>query len=272
MIRSDADDSDEAQRQLAIREAMQKIALNGLQRGGFFSEAAFYGGTCLRIFYGLPRFSEDLDFSLLDVAQKWSIEKYFEDLEREFEAAGVEIDISRKKKVQESKIESAFLKSDTSLYHISNKCLPHVRIKLEVDTRPPLGFETEYKLLLQPYSTMIRCYMPADLFAGKVHALLYRAWKKRVKGRDWFDFAWFVQKGFPLNLTHLQKRIEQSHPEDAGDLTDDGIRQRLMARIDQVDFNQAKQDVIPFIPDPHIFDIWSREYFRQIVMLMRTTD
>jgi hypothetical protein len=118
---------------------------------------------------------------------------------------------------------------------------------------------------------MIRCYAPADLFAGKVHALLYRAWRTRVKGRDWFDFAWFVQQDIPLNLAHLQNRVEQTHPQDAETFTDAIIRTRLLNRINEIDFQQAKGDVAPFVPDPHMLDIWSREYFTQVIALMRTT-
>jgi len=267
-----AGNSDDAEMRLLIREALQKIALVGLQRGGFFSEAAFYGGTCLRLFYGLPRFSEDMDFSLLCSDPGWTIEKYFGCLEQEYEAVGLEVSISRKQKNIESKIESAFLKSDTALYQIARKDLPHVKIKLEVDVDPPQSFSTEHKLLMQPQSTMIRCYTLPGLFAGKIHALLYRTWKKRVKGRDWFDFAWFVQQGVTLDMTHLRERLGQNDAQAAEELCDASIRQRLLERIETTDFVVARRDVAPFITDQRMLDIWSKEYFIQVLGLMSTRE
>ncbi|MCL2655768.1 MAG: nucleotidyl transferase AbiEii/AbiGii toxin family protein [Coriobacteriia bacterium] len=264
--------ADEAERQFLVREAMQKIALVGLQRARFFSEASFYGGTCLRLFHGLPRFSEDMDFSLLHPDRSWTIEKYFKYLEQEYEAAGVEVSISRKEKKGESTIESAFLKSDTALYQIVRKDLPHLKIKLEVDIDPPLSFDTEHQLLMQPRSSMIRCFTLPDLFAGKIHALLYRRWQKRIKGRDWFDFAWFVQQGAVLDLTHLRERIRQNDERFAQDVTDRSIRQRLLERIEATDISVAKRDIAPFIVDQDVLDIWSKEYFAQVVKLMLTTE
>ncbi len=180
----------------ALREIMQQIALAGLQRSGFFERAAFYGGTALRIFYGLERFSEDLDFTLLEANPDFSLQPYLDGMLKEFEALGMQVTVKEKNKTNKTPIDSAFLKPGTEWKELILKDIisqekmdsrPEIKIKLEVDKTPPLGFTTEEKLLLRPFSFYTKCYAAPDLFAGKVHALLFRKWGTRVKGRDWFD-------------------------------------------------------------------------------------
>jgi predicted nucleotidyltransferase component of viral defense system len=262
---------DDHSQSLALREIMQELALAGLNRGGFFEKAAFYGGTCLRIFYGLPRFSEDLYFSLLHSAPEFSLEPYFEAIRAEFAAFGFDVDITAKKKRRPSDIESAFLKKTSSLYDLKISGNKTVKIKFEVDTDPPLRFGTEERLLLQPYSFYVKCFALPDLFAGKVHALLFRRWQNRVKGRDWFDFEWYIRQGYPLNLTHFLERARQS-----GDLSDEDIApadflELLRVKIENLDVKSAKSDVIRFVPDPSVLDIWSVDYFRQLSEHIRFT-
>lgn len=244
----------------ALREVMQEIALAGLYRGGFFNKAAFYGGTCLRVFYDLPRFSEDLDFSLLMSDESFSLEPYFKAVEAEFLALGVEVDITQKKKGIESQIESAFLKNSTQVFDIKFDGKQAVKIKFEVDTLPPLGFETEEKLLIEPFSFFVKCFSLPDLFAGKVHALMFRKWKNRVKGRDWFDFEWYIRKGVVINLDHFNERALQSNDIDTP-LNKEAFLSLLKERIEVVDFNNAKQDVERFIVDTSPLEIWSKDYF-----------
>ena len=263
---------DEASQDLALREVMQEIALAGLYRGGFFDRAAFYGGTCLRIFYGLPRFSEDLDFSLLGADPDFSLDPYFRAIRDEFAAFGFEITLQAKHKQQESDIELAFLKKASSLYDLRITGRKAIKIKLEVDKDPPLAFSTEERLLIQPYSFYTKCFALPDLFAGKIHALLFRQWKNRVKGRDWFDFEWYVRQGHPLNLNHLAERARQS-----GDLADDTLSrddfQKLLSqRIDTLNIKSAQEDVARFVPDPKALEIWSREYFQQLAGMIRFAD
>ena len=203
----------------ALHEVMQQITLAGLYRAGFFNVAAFYGGTCLRIFHSLPRFSEDLDFSLLQANPDFSLEHYFDTIHDEFQAYGREVVISKKEKKQPSPIESAFLKDNTEIYNISFQTAPKVKIKIEVDTRPPMGFSTEPKLLLLPFSFIVRCYTLPDLFAGKMHALLFRGWKNRVKGRDWYDFEWYVRQGIPMGFEHFAFRAQQTQGFEQGIIT-----------------------------------------------------
>ncbi len=249
-----------------LREVMQEVALAGLYRGGFFNKAAFYGGTCLRIFYGLPRFSEDLDFSLLASDADFSLEPYFKSVRDEFAALGIDVEISTKKKTVSTGIESAFLKGDTRLFSLAVHAEKTVKIKFEVDTQPPLGFSTEEKLLLQPFSFYAKCFSLPDLFAGKMHALLYRKWKSRVKGRDWFDFEWYIRKGIPMNLSHFIVRARQSGHLLEDRLTEQDFREMLERRIDALDVAAAKNDVSRFLKDAAALNIWSREYFKELAL------
>ena len=200
----------EQERRNAIFEVNQQVILTGLYNGGFFDMAAFYGGTCLRIFHGLQRFSEDMDFSLLAPDDKFDFTKYFQPIIDEFAIVGREVEIKKKDKKSFGKVESAFLKDNTDVYDVSFQTDKSIKIKIEVDTQPPLNFKTEQKLLLQPHSFMTRCFTLPDLFAGKMHALVYRGWKNRVKGRDWYDFEWYVRHNVPLDFAHLVERVHQS--------------------------------------------------------------
>ena len=242
-------------------EVAQQIVLAGLARSDFFAHAAFYGGTCLRIFHGLPRFSEDMDFSLLQNNKDFDWTKYFPYIEQEFLSLGRQVVITKKDKRTFGKVESAFLKDNTEVYNLQFQTEKSIKIKIEADTCPPLDFQTEQKLLMQPYSFYTRCFALPDLFAGKMHALLYRQWKSRVKGRDWYDFEWYVRNRIPLHFAHLQARAKQFNNED---LTPDAFAQKLRETIQSVDLNLVKADVLPFLVRPQETEIWSNDYFMQI--------
>ena len=254
----------------ALKEIFQEITLLGLYRGGFFDKAAFYGGTSLRILYGLERFSEDLDFSLLEKNKDFNIEKYFLGIVSEFEALGIEISLNKKKKSSKTNIESAFLKNDTSFLflNLEAKGLENVhsgrkiKIKLEVDTNPPLKFQTESKTLLLPMTFNVRTMTLPNLYAGKMHALLFRSWKSRVKGRDWFDFEWYAKNNTPLNLEHLRQRMKESGNFDKDILTKEEFVQLLNDKIDTLDVDQAINEVKGFVKDTRVFDFWSKDYFK----------
>lgn len=253
----------------ALREVMQEIALAGLNRGGFFEKAAFYGGTCLRIFHGLPRFSEDLDFSLLKPDASFSFEPYFKTLREEFSAFGFEVEIAEKQKTATTDIASAFLKKSSSIYDLQVAGQKAMKIKFEVDTDPPLGFATEEKLLIQPYSFYVKCFSLPDLFAGKMHALLFRKWKNRVKGRDWFDFEWYVRRGCQLNLAHFCERARQSGDLESATLQQAEFVAMLQARIRTLDVDSARQDVVRFVKDSAALNIWSHDYFLQLGSMVK---
>ena len=252
------------QQDQTLREVMQEIALAGLNRANFFEQAAFYGGTCLRIFHGLPRFSEDLDFSLLQPNADFSLQPYFKAVVAEFHALGLEVDITVKQKTADSQIESAFLKNNTQVFSLNISSARKVKIKLEVDTLPPLGFATEEKLLFQPFSFYVKCFSLSDLFAGKLHALLFRQWKNRVKGRDWFDFEWYVRHNVTPNLEHFAKGAYESGAIRQDAVSKAELQKLLEQRIKTVDFENAKQDVVKFIPNAKVLNIWSTDYFLQL--------
>jgi len=253
------------EKQNAIREVMQEIALAALYRAGFFNKAAFYGGTCLRIFYGLQRFSEDMDFSLLQTDETFHLENYFDAITAEFRVFGREITITKREKKMQTNVESAFLKDTTEIYNLQFPTERNIKIKIEVDTQPPIGFNTEHKLLLLPFSFMVRCYMLPDLYAGKIHALLFRNWKNRVKGRDWYDFEWYVRNGIPLHFEHLQQRTLQLNSLKENKLTSKNFKQLLKEHIAQTNIEMVKNDVRPFIKNPAEMEIWTSEYFMQLV-------
>ena len=250
----------------SAHEVMQQIVLSGLYRGGFFDYAAFYGGTCLRIFHGLPRFSEDLDFSLVSKRDDIHLENFFPAIVNEFKLCGLSVTITKKDKKTFGRVESAFLKENTEAYEIKFQTKKSVKIKIELDTDPPLQFDAEQKLLLEPFSFMTRCFTLPDLYAGKMHALVYRAWQKRIKGRDWFDFEWYVRKGVPLDFKHLQTRIKEFNGED---IDKESFLLQLRDKLSTADINQVKADVIDFIADPHALDIWSNDYFLQLAERIR---
>lgn len=258
----------------ALREIMQEIALAGLYRAGFFEKAAFYGGTALRIFYGLDRFSEDLDFSLLAVEPEFSLNKYQDAIIQEFEALGMHVSIREKQKTNQTNIDSAFLKSETIWKELvlegiipqnGMEQVANVKIKIEVDREPPLGFETEDKLLLKPFSFYVKCLTLPNLFAGKMHALLFRKWGENVKGRDWYDMEWYIRKGTPLNLNHFLIRAKDSGDWKKDTITEVEFRELLAKKIDTVKMNYVINDIKRFIRNADALAIWSPNYFHDLV-------
>ncbi len=259
----------------ALREIMQEIALLGLWRSKFFEKAAFYGGTALRILYGLDRFSEDLDFSLLSPKRDFDIGRYGLALEKELCAFGFDVRVEKRNRVIAGPVQSAFLKTGTlnALLVISTdesiaRVVPRgqvLKIKLEVDTDPPPGFSTESGYLLQPIPFAVRSYALPDLFAGKMHAVLCRKWKNRVKGRDWYDLVWYVANHPELHLAHLEQRMRQSgHLADGKVMDEREFRHVLRDRIDRLDVDQARREVEPFVKYPETLAIWSRDFFHVI--------
>lgn len=262
----------------ALREIMQEITLAGLARTDFFEKAAFYGGTALRIFYGLDRFSEDLDFSLLQTNEAFSLEPYFSAIQTEFAALGITVSFREKEKTKRTSIESAFLKTETIWTELiledilkqtgirSNKS---IKIKIEIDRNPPVGFKTEQKLLLRPFSFYVKCYTRPYLFAGKLHALLFRKWNKRVKGRDWYDLEWYIKQRIPLDTNHFLQRAIASNDWKDTKITSDQINNLLHQKIEKVSIPSIKEDVVRFIKDDSTLRIWSSSYFTDLVEQMK---
>jgi len=261
--------------QQALREILQEVALLGLWRSNFFDRAAFYGGTALRVLYGLDRFSEDLDFSLLKPDPDFDLTRYSSTLERELRAFGFEVSCEVKPKKEKGAVRSAFLKANTLKELLTIEARPALiagihgaqvtKIKLEVDTDPPPGFETEVRFLLLPIPFSVRSYSLPDLFAGKMHAVLCRRWGSRVKGRDWYDFVWFAGHHPQLRLSHLEQRMRQSRDwAESRALSRSDLRDLFSAATEMLDVEAARSEVEPFVRDPRALELWSREFFRSV--------
>ena len=259
----------------ALREIMQEIALLGLWRSKFFEHAAFYGGTALRVLHGLSRYSEDLDFSLLKPDPDFRLKRFGGALCEELESFGFTVEFEARDKAPPHHIDSAFLKTGTRRQLISIgveeglikelHAEARLRIKLEIDIQPPPGFETESRYLLVPVPYAVRVYTLPDLFAGKLHAVLCRAWESRIKGRDWFDLVWYAGHYPKVHLSHLEARMRQSgNYTDATALTEDGLLKRLFQRIDEVDIEQIRSEVSSYVNDPRSLELWSRDFFRAV--------
>lgn len=259
----------------AMKEAMQEIVLCELSRAGFFSKAAFYGGTALRIFYGLDRFSEDLDFSLMRAEDDFEIQSYFPALEKAVRAYGLNVMIDDKEKFSDSNIQSAFLKANTKehllMFYSADKEFSGVsnteltKIEFEIDVNPPEYATFERKYRLQPVPYEVNLYDASSLFAGKLHAVIGRAWKTRVKGRDLYDYVFYLSKGISFNRKHLRARLLQSgHIKEDTKFELSDIKNMLSDRFDSIDYKQAKGDIIPFIRDTGVLDAWSADFFKQI--------
>ena len=259
----------------AIKEVVQEIVLCGLSRAGFFQPAAFYGGTALRIFYGLDRFSEDLDFSLKAPDVSFDLAAYLPTLEKEVRSYGLNFKIEAKEKSVDSGVKSAFLKGNTKehilMFYADERLAPSIaaskliKVKFEVDTNPPAfaTFERKYRLLPIPYE--INLYDMPSLFAGKIHAVICRSWKTRVKGRDLYDYVFYLSRGTGVNLRHLEARLAQSDFIEADrTISLDDVKDMLFTRFEQIDYEQAKQDVLPFIRNPDALALWSADFFKGI--------
>jgi predicted nucleotidyltransferase component of viral defense system len=265
----------------ALKEIMQEIALLGLWRAKFFEHAAFYGGTALRILYGLDRFSEDLDFSLLNTQRNFGLEPYLKAIESELNGLGFSVTVSRRSKTIATAVESAFIKAGTKEHLLKIKVPEPVadrahidasmNIKVELDTDPPGGFETEARTLLQPIPFSVNTFTQPDLFAGKLHAILQRSWKSRVKGRDYYDFVWYIARDVPVHLSHLEQRLRQSggwigkKPLQHADLL-----KLLEKKFAEVNVEAAKRDVLPFLRDPAAVALWSQEFFTSLLPRLST--
>jgi predicted nucleotidyltransferase component of viral defense system len=268
--------------QNALREIVQEIALLGLWRSKFFEYAAFYGGSALRMLYGLDRFSEDLDFSLLKPDLNFSINSYMSALESELRSFGFRMTIEPKSKAIETPIKSAFIKGNTRASMLVIEAPQGVvralhreqviKVRLEIDVDPPGGFETEARIRTLPIPFSVLTYRLPDLFAGKMSAILCRGWKNHVKGRDWYDFVWFVARAVPIHLEHLAARLTQNRVwQGSKQLTLPILSEMLNERIEKTDFESAKADVASFINDTASVELWSKSFFREIVSKIRLT-
>lgn len=259
----------------ALKEVIQEIVLSGLSRGNFFNDVAFYGGTALRIFYNLDRFSEDLDFALIKPNKDFALSKYFTYVSKELKAYGINLEINIKQKNIDSNITSAFLKGNT-LEHILkffpseeknryNNLLKDIKIKFEVDINPPLGatYENKYKLLPSPHQ--IKLYDKESLMAGKIHAILCRGWKNRTKGRDLYDYVFFLANDTKVNLELLKnKLIESGYTNINDNFNINNVKELLINKFNEINYSDAIEDVKPFIKNVEGLKVWNKDFFCEI--------
>jgi predicted nucleotidyltransferase component of viral defense system len=257
----------------ATLEIIQEIVLLGLSKSDFFQKAVFYGGSALRIIHQLDRFSEDLDFSLMEKDVNFDIKNYFDPIQQSLQAYGFQMDLNIKEKNKISPIQSAFLKGNTlkhliSIFPLESKLSfssnDLLKVKLELDTDPPSGASTETKYLLNPLPFSVKAYSLSSILAGKIHAMLCRKWKNRIKGRDFFDYLWLLSRGVPVDLNHLEQRLKQSGnlQKELG-LDRNALLELLKNRFAELDFHQAIIDVQPFTGREYDFSVWSYELFWQ---------
>ncbi len=259
----------------ALREILQEIALLGLWRSKFFEKAAFFGGTALRILHGMGRYSEDLDFSLLKPMHSFDISRYSDALQREIRSFGFEVTVTKSEKSTATPGQSTFLKVDTLKHLLVIETAEEIarqiprgqvlKIKIEIDTDPPPGFNTESRFLLQPIPFSVRVFVVPDLFAGKMHAILCRQWKSRVKGRDWYDLVWYAANHPQLHLFHLEQRMIQSgHLKRNEHLNQEKFCNLMSTAIEKLNVDQARKEVEPFVKNPEALQVWSKEFFHDV--------
>lgn len=265
----------------ALKEVVQEVVLSGLARSNFFNHAAFYGGTALRIFYGLDRFSEDLDFSLITPNDQFYLKEYFSYIENEANSLGLNFKVEEKVKEIDSNIKSAFLKGGTKEHIITfyendidfKNINPRelIKIKFEIDINPPAYASFENKFRLLPYPYQVKLYDMPSLFAGKIHAVLCRGWKSRVKGRDLYDYVFYLSRNAKVNLKHLKARMVQTgHFDEQEELTTEKLKDMLNKKFSNIDYQNAKEDVIAFIKDKRKLDLWSKEFFIDITSNLKS--
>lgn len=253
----------------ALKEIYQEIALAGLARSDFFKQAAFQGGTALRIVHQLKRFSEDLDFVLLKPSDSFHWQSYLKAIEIEFNSFGVDLEIKERAEAKGT-IKTAFLKEDSfaRILELTYKRLrsdeQKITIKLEIDTQPPAGSNFEIAFLTYPYPFSILIQDFPSLFASKCHALLCR---KYEKGRDWFDFLWYLSRKTPINYLLLKNALYQAGPYKGQEIpySKEWLWEEFEKKVSTVDWKAAKRDIENFLrPEERKFvENWSREFFQK---------
>ena len=255
----------------ALKEIIQEIVLLGLWRSKFYEKAVFYGGSALRILYKLDRFSEDLDFSLIAPEKDFNIKKYLGAVKSELELWDFEVFTEEKNKKNGSTTNSAFIKANTLIHllKIDVNLKTHknavMKIKLEVDQDPAIGFASELKYHLHPIPFTIKTMALPSLFAGKMHALLCRTRRTNIKGRDWYDLIWFVKNNIPCDLYYLKNKMAQTGHIDVSEaLTKEKLIEFLSGKVKEIDFDLAKSDVEPFLKNigqREELSLWSDTFF-----------
>ena len=263
----------------AIKEIIQSIVLIGLSRSNFFSKASFYGGTALRIFYGLNRYSEDLDFTLNAADESFSLTPYVQSIINVAKSYGIDLNVEVKSKKIETPVESAFAKLNTYQafisFNIDERLTSRlhkdelIKVKFEVDCNPSLGFNVESKWITEPELASINVLDIESLFSGKLHAILCRNYKNRVKGRDFYDFIFYINKKVKPNLNYLKNKLIESNILDKDAVfTIDILKEMLIQRFNQIDFKQVRDDAQKFVMKNEDLSLYCKELFIDCVNKM----
>lgn len=261
------DPADSLEQEHVIQEILQQIILASLSRVGFFSQAVFHGGTCLKMFHGLPRFSEDLDFMLAKKDREFSWGLLLARVKEDAEDMGISFEI-RDRSNACATMKKAFLKTDSAGAIISAE-LPFrhderkkFRIKLELDTNPPDGSEKENRFLTFPFAAAVTTQTLASGFALKLHALLCRSYDK---GRDWYDFIWYATRKICPNYSLCANAMTQSGPWKGQNISVNvlWLAEQLVQKIQKVDWEMVRNDVTRFLPAREVksLDLWKEDFF-----------
>ncbi len=226
------------------REYLQSRILGALQRAGAMIPLAFHGGTALRFLYASPRYSEDLDFSLERVRDRYDLRAYLRAIRSEFAAEGYTVDL----RVRDRRsVHSASVRFPGLLYELGLS--PHrnevLAVRVEVDTNPPAGAGLTTTVIRRYVILQIQHHDRASLFAGKLHALLQRAY---TKGRDLYDLLWYLSDPDwpPPNLTLLNNALRQSGWAGPA-LTTANWRLVIHDRLRRLDWERVLDDVRPLL-------------------------
>ncbi|MGA8164465.1 MAG: nucleotidyl transferase AbiEii/AbiGii toxin family protein [Waddliaceae bacterium] len=255
----------------AFKEIAQEITLSALSRGDLFKQAAFQGGTCLRIIHGVPRFSEDLDFIFFEEDRAFKWEPFFHEIVLEFEVYGFELEVKDRSQAKDA-VKKAFLKENSFgkvlklIYERDRSDTRTIQIKLEVDTHPPIGSTFESRLVDFPFPFSVVVQNLPSLFSGKIHALLCREF---IKGRDWFDFVWYVARGVPINYVFLENALVQHGPwkEKPLAIDKDWVKEALDEKVRSIDWKAAKADVENLLRPQELrtLELWNADFFHRYV-------
>ena len=267
--------------QNALKEIIQRIVLLGLHRQRFFDSAAFYGGTALRLLYGLDRFSEDLDFCLMQANKGFTLSPFFSGIEEELARFGLKAKLSEKRTGPGAEIESAFVKQPTTQGLITIGFDPKgaqpeqlIKIRLEVDKSNPTGATEDRRLIKLPIPFLVKTLTLPCLFAGKIHAILARSYLNRVKGRDYFDLQFYLARDTPVDMRYLESKLRDSgHYLESATLDRKHLLKLLKTKFETVDFRKAAEDVRPFVhvQDLYQIDEWSKELFCALIDTLKAS-
>jgi len=262
---------DAIEQECVLQEILQQYVLMSLSKTAFFRKAMFHGGTCLRLLHQLPRFSEDLDFLLMKKDERFDWPRYLNDVQEDCALEGIDFEIRDRSKADLA-VKKAFLKTD-SVGKIFTLTLPHyreasrkTRIKLEIDTNPPGGSDYEPRFLTFPRPATIACQSLESGFATNIHALLCRSY---VKGRDWYDLIWYVNRGISPKLDVLSNALDQQRPwqGEQPEVTMDWLVEHMKEKVKDIDWEGARNDVKRFLPSPEAEGLaqWGTPFFLSVV-------